>query len=63
MHVAISTNSVDKPGLIEQINWIYDSKFDGVELSCAPDRRVAQGLWQWDRKFERAAVHALRNAL
>ncbi|NOZ22421.1 MAG: sugar phosphate isomerase/epimerase [Planctomycetes bacterium] len=63
MHVIISSNSVPKPNLIEQLDWIYEAKFDGVELSCSPHPQGAEGLWQWDRKFDRPNVHALRNAL
>lgn len=63
MHVVVSTNSIPKPSLTAQLDWAYEMKFDGVELSCAPHPQGAEGLWHWDRKFDRPNVHELRNAL
>ncbi|MEW6358936.1 MAG: sugar phosphate isomerase/epimerase family protein [Planctomycetota bacterium] len=63
MHVVVNTNSIPKSSLTEQLDWAYEVKFDGVELSCSPHPQGAEGLWHWDRKFDRPNVHELRNAL
>ena len=63
MHITINSNSIDQPDLIKQLDWIYDNKFDGVELACSSHPKHADTLWHWDRKFERPNVHALRNGL
>lgn len=64
MYIGVSDQSIDKPDLFQQLEWLVEHEFEEVEILCTPTDPPERGtIWRMERSLDDRVVERLKRLL